>query len=166
MTALYKGQLVQDWLGREVIGGQFVREDSIYRHWITPDGAPGPSGEGGFTAEANRYHLYLAHACPWANRTSIFRALKGLESLISITYVKPEMLEQGWRFAMATGVSADTVNHKQFLYEIYQQADPLTSTQVTVPLLWDKKTGTIVNNESSEIIRMFNSAFDHLTGNT
>jgi len=155
MAALYQGQLVQDWLNQEIIDGHFVREDSIYRAWITPN-----------EAQANRYHLYAAHACPWANRTSIFRVLKGLESFISISYVEPEMLEKGWKFAIKNGVSADSVNHKEYLYEIYQQVDPQTTTQVTVPILWDKKAGTIVNNESSEIIRMFNSAFNSLTGNT
>ena len=154
MTALYQGQLVQDWLGREIVDGQFVREDSIYHNWITPE-----------TAEADRYHLYVAHACPWANRTTIFRALKGLESLISVHYVEPEMLDKGWRFALHNGLTADTLNHKHYLYEIYQQADATATTQVTVPILWDKKTGTIVNNESSNIIRMFNSAFNNLTGN-
>ena len=140
--------------------GSFIRSASAFRNWITPDGAPGPSGEGGFPAEAGRYHLYVSLACPWAHRTLMFLKLKGLEGMVSVSVVNWLMLERGWSFAPGPGVVADEVNHAQFMRQIYQLADGDYSGRYTVPVLWDKRRGTIVNNESSEIIRMFNSAFD------
>jgi putative glutathione S-transferase len=145
--------------------GRFVRQASRYRNWITPDGAPGASGDGGFPAEAGRYHLYVALACPWAHRTLIFRKLKGLEEIISHSVVDPIMGKDGWIFSGASGAIPDTVECKSRLSEIYLIADPHYTGRVTVPVLWDKERRTIVNNESSEIIRMFNTAFDALTGN-
>ena len=140
--------------------GAFIRGDTQFRNWITPDGAAGPSGSGGFKAEANRYHLYVSLACPWASRTLILRALKGLETMIGLSVTHWLMGENGWTFAPGEGVIPDTVNGVEFLHELYTRADPRYSGRVTVPALWDKQRGTIVNNESSEIIRMFNSAFD------
>jgi putative glutathione S-transferase len=145
--------------------GRFVRQASRYRNWITPDGAPGASGDGGFPAEAGRYHLYVALACPWAHRTLIFRKLKGLEKTVSHSVVDPIMGKDGWIFSEAPGAVPDTVERKSRLSEIYMIADPHYTGRVTVPVLWDKERRTIVNNESSEIIRMFNTAFDALTGN-
>ncbi len=146
--------------------GSFRRKPSTFRNWITPDGTAGPSGDGGFAAESGRYHLYVSLACPWAHRTLIFRALKGLEDHITVDVVDPDMLENGWTFSDAfPGATGDRVNGAQYLYQIYQKADPSATTRATVPLLWDRQTGRIVSNESAEIIRMFNSAFDHLTGN-
>jgi putative glutathione S-transferase len=147
-------------------GGRFERQPSSFRNWVTADGAAGPSGEGGFPAEAGRYHLYISHACPWAHRTAVFRALKGLADMISLSVVSPLMLGEGWTFAREEGSTGDPVNGAARLWEVYVKADPRYSGRVSVPVLWDRKRGTIVNNESSEIIRMFNSAFDALTGNT
>jgi putative glutathione S-transferase len=143
--------------------GRFVRPMAQYRNWITPDGSPGPSGEGGFAAEAGRYHLYVSLACPWAHRTIIFRHLKKLESIVPMSVTSWHMGEQGWTFDLTEGSSSDAVNGKDKLSEIYLLADPNFTGRVTVPVLWDKARNTIVNNESSEIIRMFNSAFDGLT---
>jgi putative glutathione S-transferase len=143
--------------------GRFVRPNAQYRNWITPDGSPGPSGEGGFAAEAGRYHLYVSLACPWAHRAIIFRHLKKLDSIVSISVTSWHMGEQGWTFDLAEGSSGDSINAKEKLSDIYLLANPKFTGRVTVPVLWDKKRNTIVNNESSEIIRMFNSAFDGLT---
>ncbi len=140
--------------------GSFKRSTSRYRNWITSDGAPGPSGAGGWRAEAGRYHLYVSLACPWAHRTLILRQLKGLEQMITVSVVHWLMPQGGWNFAPGPGVVPDHVNHAQWLREVYRQADPHHDGRVTVPLLWDKQRQSIVNNESSEIIRMFNSAFD------
>jgi putative glutathione S-transferase len=165
------GKLVEGtWQKRGVGGGdssgRFVRSTTSFRNWITPDGAPGPSGEGGFPAEAGRYHLYVSYACPWAHRTLIFRKLKGLEDLISVSVVHPDMLDEGWTFETDfPGATGDDLYGATYLREIYLKADPNVSGSVTVPILWDKTRQTIVSNESSEIIRMFNSAFDALTGN-
>jgi putative glutathione S-transferase len=140
-----------------------VREDSEFRNWITPDGAPGPSGEGGFKAEPGRYHLYVSYACPWAHRTLILRALKGLDGFVSVDVVHPLMAQEGWTFADDfPGATGDSVDGRQRLYEIYQLAKGDYSGRVTVPVLWDKQRNTIVSNESAEIIRMFNSAFDSI----
>ncbi|BCV49192.1 glutathione S-transferase family protein [Shewanella algae] len=175
MGLLQQGKWVDQWYQTDKSGGKFVREDAKLRNWITPDGSPGPSGQGGFKAEPGRYHLYVSLACPWAHRILIFRALKGLEALISVTVVEPHMLENGWEFATEAagpkgghhiqGAEQDPLFGKAFLYQIYQLAASDYSGRVTVPVLWDKHHQTIVSNESSEIIRMFNSAFDHLTGN-
>lgn len=142
--------------------GGFTRQPSRYRNWITPDGAPGPSGDAGFGAEPERYHLYVSYACPWAHRTLIFRALKGLERLIPISVVHPYMGPEGWSFEPGPGVIPDPIHSAQFLRQVYQ-ADPLPfDGHATTPLLWDKRQRRVVNNESSDIIRMFNSAFDGL----
>jgi len=140
--------------------GEFIRGVSSFRNWITRDGSPGPTGEGGFVAEPGRYHLYVSHACPWAHRTMIFRALKGLEEVISVSVVHPLMPAESWVFGEYPGATEDQVNQAHYLYEVYRLADPHFDGLVTVPALWDKKEKTIVNNESSEIIRMLNSAFD------
>ncbi|WP_169391876.1 MULTISPECIES: glutathione S-transferase family protein [Psychrobacter] len=142
--------------------GRFERKNSSFRNWVTKDGSKGSSGVGGFKAEPNRYHLYVSLACPWAHRTLIYRKLKGLTDMISLSVVNPVMGENGWTFEEAAGVIADPIFNAQYLYEIYTAAKPDYTGQVTVPVLWDKKRNTIVNNESSEIIRMFNSAFDDI----
>jgi glutathionyl-hydroquinone reductase len=152
----------KEWYDTKSTGGRFVRPNSQFRNWITPDGSPGPSGESGFKAEADRYHLYVSLACPWAHRTLIYRKLKGLEDMISISNVNAFMGEEGWTFEPGAGVIADDVNHVHYLYELYRLADPKYSKRGTVPILWDKKNKTIVSNESSEIIRMFNYTFNHL----
>ncbi len=147
--------------------GKFVRSASQFRNWITADGRPGHTGTDGFAAESGRYHLYVSYACPWAHRTLIFRALKGLEDHISISVVHPDMLNDGWAFESdAHGATGDTLYGLDFAHQVYARADPGYSGRVTVPILWDKERQTIVSNESSEIIRMFNTAFDGLTGNT
>lgn len=153
------------WYDTKKSGGRFERSTAKFRNWITADGSPGPSGEGGFPAEAGRYHLYVSYACPWAHRTLIFRALKGLTDLISVSVVHPDMLSDGWTLASDyPGATGDTLYGLPFARDIYLKADPQISGRVTVPILWDKAQETIVSNESSEIIRMFNSAFDGLTG--
>ncbi len=147
--------------------GEFRRRPAVFRNWITSDGAPGVSGEGGFKAESGRYHLYIAWACPWAHRTVIFRKLKGLETLIGLSAVHPEMLDDGWTFRRNdSGATGDRLYGLEFARDLYLRADPEASCRVTVPILWDRQRETIVSNESSEIIRMFNSAFDGMTGNT
>jgi putative glutathione S-transferase len=143
--------------------GHFVRPATRFRNWVTPDGGPGPSGEGGFKAEPGRYHLYVSLACPWAHRTIIYRKLKALENVISLSIVSPDMLKDGWTFNKDEGSTGDAVNGKSKLSEIYVLADPHYTGRVSVPVLWDKQKKTIVNNESSEIIRMLNSAFDAFT---
>lgn len=166
------GQLVDGvwhdvWYDTKSTGGAFKRTTAGFRNWITADGAAGPSGEGGFKAEAGRYHLYVSYACPWAHRTLIFRKLKGLEGLIDVSAVHPDMLSDGWTFETDDhGATGDQLYGLEFARDIYIKADPQVSGRVTVPILWDKERETIVSNESSEIIRMFNSAFDSLTGNT
>lgn len=160
MGLLQEGKWVDQWYDTKSSGGRFVRKSPQFRNWVTADGSAGPSGEAGFEAEAGRYHLYVSLACPWAHRTLIFRALKGLEDMISISVVHWYMGDKGWTFNSADGTVPDTVNDANFMYEIYAAANPDYSGRVTVPVLWDKKTNTIVTNESSEIIRMFNSAFD------
>ena len=160
MGLLQDGQWVDKWYDTKKTGGRFVRTTAQFRNWVTPTGAAGPSGEGGFKAEPGRYHLYVSHACPWAHRTMIFRAIKGLEPHISVSVVHWQMADKGWTFAPADGVIPDIINDAEFMYQIYTAADPAYSGRVTVPVLWDKAQNTIVSNESSEIIRMFNSAFD------
>ena len=153
------------WYDTKKTRGHFKRAPSSFRNWVTADGSAGPSGEGGFKAEAGRYHLYVSLACPWAHRTLIFRKLKGLEDLIGLSIVDPLMLENGWEFKGRDGGTVDPLFGADYLWQIYTRADPAFSGRVTVPVLWDKQRQTIVSNESSEIIRMFNSAFDGLTGN-
>jgi putative glutathione S-transferase len=140
--------------------GRFERAETAFRNWVTPDGRPGPTGSDGFSAGAGRYHLYVSLACPWAHRTLIMRALKGLEPIIPVSVTNWLMAEQGWTFSPAEGVIPDPLFNSRYLHEIYTRADTHYSGRVTVPVLWDQHTQTIVNNESSEIIRMFNSAFD------
>jgi putative glutathione S-transferase len=157
---LIDGTWHDQWYETGATGGRFVRRDSAFRNFVTANGAPGPAGKGGFAAEPGRYHLYVSLACPWAHRTLIFRALKGLEAAIDVSVVNWLMAENGWTFEEGPGVVQDAVNGARYLYEVYSRADRNYTGRVTVPVLWDKKTGTIVNNESSEIIRMLNSAFD------
>jgi glutathionyl-hydroquinone reductase len=160
MGLLVEGIWRDQWYDTKSTRGRFVRQDSAFRNWITPDGSPGPTGEGGFEAEPGRYHLYVSLACPWAHRTLIFRRLKGLEDAIGISVVHWHMGERGWELREAPGATGDRLYGSRYLYEIYTRAKPDYSGRVTVPVLWDKKRETIVNNESSEIIRMLNSAFD------
>lgn len=160
MGLMIDGRWHDRWYDTGATGGRFVRSESQFRNWITADGSAGPTGSGGFKAEAGRYHLYVSFACPWAHRTLIFRALKGLEGMVGLSAVHWFMGEEGWTFQEGPGVIPDSVNGAKQLYEIYAKVDPAYSGRATVPVLWDKKTGTIVNNESSEIIRMLNSAFD------
>jgi len=160
MGLLIEGKWHDQWYDTRSTGGHFVRSDAQFRNWITADGTPGPSGEGGFKAEVGRYHLYVSLACPWANRVLIMRVLKGLEDMISVSVVNPYMGEHGWTFEPAPGVIADPVDQAQYLYQVYLRADPGYSGRVTVPVLWDLHRNTIVNNESAEILRMLNSAFD------
>ena len=160
MGLLVNGKWVDEWYDTAATGGRFMRTRAQFRNWITADGSPGPTGEGGYRAEAGRYHLYVSLACPWAHRTLIFRALKGLERMIDVSIVNPYMGEHGWTFEEAPGVIADPIHRARYLYEIYCRAKPDYSGRVTVPVLWDRQRGTIVSNESAEIIRMFNSAFD------
>lgn len=141
--------------------GGFVRQSSQFRSWVTPEGAAGPTGEGGFKAEAGRYHLYVALICPWASRTLAARKLKGLEQVISVSVVEPDLDAEGWRFAEG----ADPLNHARHMHEIYTSADPRYTGRATVPVLWDKQRKTIVNNESADIVRILNAGFGKLAQN-
>lgn len=163
MGLLVDGKWHDQWYDTAKTGGRFERSASLFRHWITADGAPGPSGEGGFPAAAGRYWLVVSLACPWAHRTLVMRSLKGLESFIPVLVVHPHMGENGWTFdASFDGATGDTLYQKQYLYQWYQQASADYSGRVTVPLLWDSQQNRPVSNESADIIRMFNSAFDGL----
>ena len=162
MGLLVEGTWHDEWYDTKSTGGHFIRKDSQFRNWVTADGSAGPSGEAGFKAEAGRYHLYVSLACPWASRTLIMRKLKGLEDMISISVVNPYMAENGWTFAPDQGVIPDPIFQADYLYQIYTHVDSHYSGRVTVPILFDKQTGKIVNNESSEIMRMLNSAFDEI----
>lgn len=164
MGLLIDGKWHDQWYDTSASGGRFIRSESQFRNWITADGSPGPSGEGGFPAEPGRYHLYVSLACPWAHRTLIMRALKGLEDMISISAVHWLMREDGWTFTPGPGVIPDDLNNASFMHQIYTAAQPDYSGRVTVPVLWDKQRRTIVNNESSEIIRMLTTAFDAVGG--
>lgn len=166
MGMLIEGVWHDVWYDTKESRGHFKRQESRFRNYVTADGSPGPSGEGGFKAEAGRYHLYVSLACPWAHRTLIFRKLKKLENLIGLSIVDPYMLENGWEFKDRNGGTKDDLFGSDFLWQVYTRADPTYSGRVTVPVLWDKQRNTIVSNESAEIIRMFNSAFDGLTGST
>lgn len=166
MGLLVDGVWHDKWYDTKKSDGKFQREDAQLRNWITPNGEAGPSGESGFSAESGRYHLYVSLACPWAHRTLIFRKLKGLEQHISISVVSPDMLEQGWTFDSNTGSTGDHLFGFDYMHQVYTKHKATYSGRVTVPVLWDKKTNRIVSNESSEIIRMFNTAFNGLTGNT
>ncbi len=166
MGMLVEGVWHDVWYDTEANKGHFKRAQSRFRNWVTADGSAGPTGDGGFKAEAGRYHLYVSLACPWAHRTLIFRKLKGLEDLITVSVVDPLMLENGWEFHDRDGATPDHLFGSDYLWQIYTRAEPAYSGRVTVPVLWDKTQNTIVSNESSEIIRMFNSAFDGITGNS
>jgi putative glutathione S-transferase len=161
MGLLVDGRWTDRWYDTSASEGRFVRQASAFRNWITPDGTPGPTGEGGFKAEPGRYHLYVSLACPWAHRTLIFRALKGLETAISVSVVHWYMGKEGWTFDEGPGVVPDPILGAQRLYEVYLRSNPTYTGRVTVPVLWDKQRNAIVSNESAEIIRMLNSAFDH-----
>lgn len=164
---LVNGKWTEDWQpvqAKDAKGG-FVRQTSSFRNFVTPDGAPGPTGEGGFKAEAGRYHLYVALICPWACRTLMARKLKGLEDVVSVSIVDPTLSDKGWRFGGYAGTIPDTVNNATFMYELYVKADPTYTGRATVPVLWDKKMGTIVNNESADILRIFNTGFGDLANN-
>jgi putative glutathione S-transferase len=160
MGLLVDGQWQDRWYDTDSTGGRFERSAAAFRNWITADGSAGPQGVGGFKAEPGRYHLYVAYACPWAHRTLIFRKLKGLEKMISVSVVNPIMREYGWTFRDGYKVVPDPIHKAQFMHQVYTAALPDYSGRVTVPVIWDKAQGTIVSNESADIIRMFNQAFD------
>lgn len=167
MGILIDGVWTDQWYDTKSTGGKFKRSEAKFRNWITADGNAGPSGVEGFQAESGRYHLYVANACPWAHRTLIFRKLKSLEDHIGISIVHPDMLGDGWTFETdCEGATGDRLYNLPFARDIYTKADTEFSGRVTVPILWDTQRETIVSNESSEIIRMLNSAFDEITGNT
>jgi len=159
---LVDGQWHDVWYDTEASRGRFVRSEAQFRNWITADGSAGPSGKGGFKAEPDRYHLYVSLACPWAHRTLIFRKLKGLEAMLPLSAVNSYMGAEGWSFDPGPGVIPDSINNAKRIYEVYLAADPNFSGRATVPILWDKKQNTIVSNESAEIIRMLNSAFNDI----
>lgn len=170
MGLLVDGQWHDKWYDTSKSGGRFVREDAQFRNWVTADGQAGPSGEGGFPAESGRYHLYVSMACPWAHRSLIVRHLKGLADHISVSTVHPDMLSNGWQYHGPDLPSDTPIGENlyglEYHYQLYLKARPDYTGRVTVPVLWDKQRETIVSNESAEIIRMFNSAFNELTGNT
>ncbi|MDA7964830.1 glutathione S-transferase family protein [Ruegeria sp.] len=167
MGLLVDGVWHDRWYDTKSNDGAFKRSAAQFRNWVTEDGSAGPSGRDGFKAESGRYHLYVSHACPWAHRTLIFRELKDLSDHIQVSVVHPDMLDKGWTFETDdSGATGDPLFNADFAHQIYTHADPAYSGRVTVPILWDKDQQTIVSNESSEIIRMFNSAFDGITGNT
>ena len=166
MGYLADGKWIEDTLPRTSEEGRFLRPDSVFRNWVTKDGSRGPTGIGGYKAESGRYHLYVSLACPWAHRTLIFRALKQLKAHVSVDIVHPDMLADGWTFKKDGGAAGgDSLHGLNFLREIYIRSEPRANGRVTVPVLWDRETETIVSNESSEIIRMFNSAFDEVADN-
>jgi len=160
MGKLVEGVWHDVWYDTESNDGRFIREDAGFRNWVTADGSAGPSGTDGFKAEPGRYHLYVSLACPWAHRTIIFRRLKALEDMVSMSVVNAYMGPEGWTFEPGDGVVPDTVNNATRLHQVYTAAKADYTGRVTVPVLWDKERNTIVSNESSEVIRMFNSAFD------
>ena len=164
MGLLVDGRWHDQWYDTDKTGGKFEREAARFRNWVTADGSAGPAGEGGFPAASGRYHLYVSMACPWAHRTLIFRKLKGLEKHISVSVVHPDMVENGWEFRPGSKDHQDDLYNSDFMHQIYTRAAPHYSGRVTVPVLWDKERETIVSNESADIIRMFNSAFDGLGG--
>jgi putative glutathione S-transferase len=159
---LVNGRWVEKWqpVQKADEQGRFIRQVSEFRNWVTPDGRPGPTGEGGFEAEAGRYRLYVALICPWASRTLIARRLKGLADLIPVTVVNPTLTDQGWRFGGYPGADEDPLYASKYMHELYTRADPHVSGRATVPVLWDMKRGVMVNNESADIVRMFDTAFD------
>ena len=167
MGRLIDGEWSSEWYDTRATGGAFKRDTAKFRNWVTADGVPGPTGEGGFRAQSGRYHLYVSYACPWAHRTLIFRAVKGLTDHIDVSVVHPDMLDNGWEFRTDfPGATGDRLHGAEFMHQVYTRADPEVSGRVTVPVLWDREREAIVSNESAEIIRMLNSAFDEITGNT
>jgi putative glutathione S-transferase len=167
MGYLQDGRWVDQWYDTAKTGGAFQRDAARWRNWVTPDGSAGPTGRGGFAPDSGRYHLYVSYACPWAHRTLIFRALKDLTKHIDLSVVHPDMLGQGWEFRTDfPGTTGDSLHDAPAIHAIYTRADPRAHGRATVPILWDKAQDTIVSNESADIIRMFNSAFDALTGNS
>jgi glutathionyl-hydroquinone reductase len=162
MGLLVDGEWQDKWYDTESTGGKFERQESVFRNWVTADGSAGPSGKDGFKAEAGRYHLYVSLACPWAHRTLIFRAIKGLEGAIDVSTVHPHMMENGWEFRDCEAgpfTAGDPLFGNDYLYQLYLRAKRDYSGRVTVPVLWDKERNTIVSNESADIIRMLNGAF-------
>ena len=160
MGLLVDGEWRDQWYDTKATGGRFKRDISRFRNWVTADGRAGPTGASGFEARPDRYHLYVSYACPWAHRTLIFRKLKGLEDMIPVSVVHWYMVENGWTFADGDGVVPDPIHDADYIYQVYQAADASYTGRVTVPVLWDKEKQTIVSNESADIIRMLNSAFD------
>jgi glutathionyl-hydroquinone reductase len=165
MGLLIDGEWQDRWYDTDKHGGEFVRESAKLRDWVTADGSPGPEGQPGLPAESGRYHLYVSLACPWAHRVLIQRRLKGLDEAIGVSHVSPLMLDQGWSYHRDEGASGDPVNGVTYHRELYTLTDPHYTGRVTVPALWDKRAGRIVNNESADLLRMLNDAFDDLTGN-
>ncbi|MCC5883255.1 MAG: glutathione S-transferase family protein [Halomonas sp.] len=165
MGLLIDGKWHDQWYDTKKHGGEFVRESAKLRDWVTRDGSPGADGQRAVPAEAGRYHLYVSLACPWAHRTLIMRKLKGLDELIGVSWVSPLMLDQGWSYHEDEGASGDPVNGVEYHRELYTLTDPSYTGRVTVPVLWDKKEGRIVNNESAELVRILNDAFDDLADN-
>ncbi|MDC0609416.1 glutathione S-transferase family protein [Vibrio sp.] len=165
---LVNGVWTEDWqpVQDKDEKGRFVRQTSSFRNWITADGSAGPTGVGGFKAEKDRYHLYVAFICPWASRTLMARALKGLTDYITVTVVNPKLSDQGWQFGGYPGADEDTLNGFAYMHQLYSHADSNFTGRATVPVLWDKKQGVVVSNESADIVKMLNNAFDHLTGST
>ena len=167
MGLLVDGVWKDQWYDTSETGGKFERSAAKFRNWVTADGSAGATGDAGFKAASGRYYLYVSYACPWAHRALIFRALKGLEDHIGLSVVHPEMLGEGWTFnSDFPGATGDKLFDLPFARDIYTKAAPKFSGRVTVPILWDKEQNTIVSNELSEIIRMFNTAFNEITGNT
>ncbi|MDB1123501.1 glutathione S-transferase family protein [Vibrio algarum] len=165
MGLLVDGVWHDQWYETKQNSGKFKREEAQLRNWITESGSPGPTGEGGFKAESGRYHLYVSLACPWAHRTLILREIKGLKPHVSVSVVSPDMLSKGWTFDLENHSTGDELFNSDYLYQVYTRNNPNYTGRVTVPILWDKKLNRIVSNESSEIVRMLNSAFNTLTGN-
>ena len=161
---LVDGKWIENWqpVQKADKDGRFVRQTSSFRNWITPDGAPGPTGKGGFRAEPGRYRLFVALICPWASRALIARKLKGLDDMIPVTVVNPTLTNQGWRFGDYPGPDADPLFGSRYMHEIYTRADPHFTGRATVPVLWDTALNVMVNNESADILRMFDTAFEHL----
>ncbi|MFC1748650.1 glutathione S-transferase family protein [Pseudomonadota bacterium] len=166
MGLLIDGVWHDQWYDTKSTGGKFVRSESQFRNWIMPNGETGPSGEGGFAPETGRYHLYVSPACPWSHRAILFRKLKALDDVISMSVLSPNMLDHGWAFSGELNSGHDDLYNASYMHELYTRAKSQYTGRVTVPVLWDKKKETIVSNESSEIVRMFNSAFNNITGNT
>jgi putative glutathione S-transferase len=161
---LVNGKWTENWqqVQAKDEDGRFIRQQSSFRHWVTPGGEAGPTGRAGFKAEKGRYHLYVAYICPWASRALMARTLKKLEQVISVSVVNPRLTDQGWQFGGYAGATEDAVTGAEFMHELYTLADAEVNGRATVPVLWDKQSATIVNNESADILRMLNSAFDHL----